>query len=108
MEKVLFRSHLKQLCIIILIALCLTELGVILFMKIYSFDREFVDISNTTCSVSEHLGRRIFFHICAKDVDHLVYDLRYFWRQEKEQYLKPERIGVQLIPEEFRKVCHFC
>lgn len=103
-----FKNNLlkEEICIIVLVFVCIVEL-IILINN--SADFESVDISNTTCSISEHLGRRIFFHICTKDKNHLVYDLRYFWREEeKDTYLKPKKIGVQLTSEEFTKVCNFC
>lgn len=65
-----------------------------------------INISNTPCTISKHIGRKIFLHICKKN-EEVVYDIRYFWSNES-QTLKPEIIGVQLTEREFQNVCKFC
>ena len=65
-----------------------------------------VNITNTTCTVSELLGRRVFFHVCSK-ADSTVYDVRHFWKDDHKM-LKASVFGVQMSSEEFSKICTYC
>lgn len=65
-----------------------------------------INISNIPCTISKHIGRKIFLHVCKKN-DEMVYDIGYFW-SNKSQTLKPEIIGVQLTKTEFQNVCKIC
>lgn len=67
---------------------------------------EKINISNSTCSVSKHIGRKIFLHICLKNKQE-IFDIRYFFSNRTLNPF-PEIIGVQLTKREFRKVCEVC
>lgn len=66
----------------------------------------FVNLTNTTCVYSRHLGGRLFFHECMKG-QKTVYDLRYFFKNDDDGMLKASIIGVQMSPEIYSKVCNF-
>lgn len=65
-----------------------------------------VNITNTNCSLSVYLGRKIFFHICTI-WNNTVYDIRYFW-QDSDEILKADFVGVQLNAKEYSKICQYC
>lgn len=76
-----------------------------LYIKEYEGE---VDLANTTCTTSVHIGRKIFFHICMKE-NKSVYDLRYFWKDTDTTHTwKANIIGVQMTSNEFIKLCNFC
>lgn len=94
-----------RVCLIIILSiLCLSEL--LLFVSRTDVDDGVVNLNDTKCFYSENIGRRIFIHVCEID-DRRVFDIRYFWHREDE-YLKPERIGVQLTQLEFDRLCAVC
>lgn len=55
------------------------------------------------CIHSEHLGRRLYFHICVKE-NVKVFDIRYFWKNDLGG-IKPQIIGVQLSEHQYEKIC---
>lgn len=99
-------KRIPILCLLsIIIHLLSIFLGLLIFSKSCDYEGE-INLNNTSCTLSENIGRRLFLHICSKD-SLPVYDIRYFWRDEPG-YLKPEVIGVQLTESEFRRVCAQC
>lgn len=96
----------KQKLILLSVFCVISLLGVLILLNENISTKERVDIRNTTCYISENIGRRIYLHICRKD-RFKVYDLRYFWKNES-QFLKPEIVGVQLYENEFLKLCARC
>lgn len=102
-------SHmLRKLLLWFLLTLCLVEL--IIFLSIYyNTECEYgdkIDLKNTSCSHSENLGTKLYFHICEKE-NSKVYDLRYFWKEELDR-IKPQIIGVQLSERQFKTICQQC
>lgn len=97
----------KVKCAIALIAI----IGIVEVILFYDYSHEFggyVDISNTTCTKSKHIRRKLFLHVCLKE-NKTVYDLRYFWRAEEEgDALKASAIGVQMTTDDFLKICNYC
>ena len=65
-----------------------------------------VNLTGINCSLSTHVGRKLFFHICFKE-NKKVYDIRYFWENE-DRILKADIIGVQMNQAEFNKICKHC
>ena len=65
-----------------------------------------VNITNTSCTKSVHIARKIFFHECFKN-NKTIYDLRYFWSDEKSA-LHASIIGLQVSATEFKKLCQMC
>lgn len=62
-----------------------------------------VNITNTSCTKSVHIARKIFFHECLKN-NKTVYDLRYFWTDENNT-LHASIIGIQISVFEYKKIC---
>ena len=60
-----------------------------------------VNITNTSCTKSVHIARKIFFLECFKN-NKIVYDLRYFWSDENSG-LHARIIGLQVSATEFKK-----
>lgn len=90
--------------ITLLCIICVLE--PLLWLNRCDYDGETINLNNTNCTYSENIGRRLFFHICSKD-NYMIYDIRYFWRDEPG-HLKPEVVGVQLSQLEFQRVCSQC
>ena len=66
-----------------------------------------VNLTNTTCTHSVYIGRKLFFHKCAKE-NKTIFDLRYFWKDTEGGTLKANIIGVQMSLKEFLKICNYC
>jgi len=93
---------LAVVCVVVILALvCVVEL-IVLFAP----NEEYVDLSKSTCSVSENIGRRVYFHKCLKEKS-VVYDIRQFYYNGTND-LKPEVHGIQLFKHEFMKLCQQC
>lgn len=83
---------LNKICFGLIITIAIIEL--IVYCTILSVSEEQVNITNTTCKKSLHIGRNLFFHKYIKE-NKTVYDLRYFWKNEEENGgLKASIIGV--------------
>lgn len=65
-----------------------------------------VNITNTSCTKSVHIARKIFFHECLKN-NKTIYDLRYFWTNENNT-LHASIIGLQISAAEYIKFCKMC
>lgn len=65
-----------------------------------------VNITNTSCTKSVHIARKIFLHKCFKN-NKTVYDLRYFWTDENHT-LRASIIGLQISETEYKKFCQIC
>lgn len=97
---------LNIICFVLIIIVAIIEL--ILYCTVLSASEEQVDLSNTTCTESVHIARKLFFHKCLKE-NKTIFDIRYFWKNEEENnVLKASIIGVQMINEEFNKLCNYC
>lgn len=77
--------------------------GFIFFFTVYESEIITVDISNSSCHKSIHLGRSYFFHICSKENKN-VFDIRYFFKSDQGN-LEPYFVGVQMNENEFTKLC---
>lgn len=97
---------LSKICFALVIAIGIIEL--IVYYAMFTESEGQVDLTNTTCTESVYIGRKLFFHKCMKE-NKTVYDLRYFWKdKEADGALKANIIGVQMITDEFNKICKFC
>lgn len=65
-----------------------------------------VNLTNTSCTKSVHIARKIFLHECLKN-NKTIYDLRYFWTDENKT-LHASIIGLQLSETEYKKFCTMC
>ena len=65
-----------------------------------------VNLTSVNCSLSTHIGRKLFFHVCLKE-NKKVYDVHYFWENE-DQILKAKIIRLQMNQAEFKKICKYC
>lgn len=65
-----------------------------------------VNITNTSCTKSVHIARKIFLHECLKN-NKTIYDLRYFWTDENHT-LHASIIGLQISETEYKKFCEMC
>lgn len=92
--------------IVIIAILAVVSLAELIALLTITTNKEFVDLSKSTCTVSVNLGRRIFFHRCFKDKTD-VYDIRKFFYNGTYD-LQPEVQGVQLLKNEFVKLCAQC
>ena len=96
------------LLLVVSIATCfiysVTILSILPFTNVHSEKR--VNLTGVNCSLSTHIGRKLFFHVCLKE-NKKVYDVRYFWENE-DQILKANIIGVQMNQAEFEKICKYC
>lgn len=104
--KNIFKS--RHFICIILTAIVLLTAAMELFVSNDKIDQHMlaVNITNTTCTKSVHITRKIFFHECLKD-NQTIYDLRYFWADENNE-LHASIIGVQISAIEYKKLCQMC
>lgn len=95
----------KNLSLLVLITLVAVELIVIISNHIDLIETE-IDIKNSTCFLSTHIGRKLFYHECTKDGGR-VHDIRHFFNANST-HLTASFLGVQLSEKEFQKVCEQC
>lgn len=95
------------ICIILASIILLTAI-MELFIEHHKIDQAMleVNITNTSCTKSVHIARKIFFHECLKN-NKTIYDLRYFWLDEKNS-LRASIIGLQISAIEYKKLCEMC
>lgn len=97
------KENYKNFFAFILILTCAVETILLIQPEFYEIK---IDLSTSSCNHSENLGRKIFLHKCVKEHNTVVYDIRYFFKQNYT--LKPDIIGVQLFEHEFKKLCQQC
>lgn len=68
---------------------------------------EKINLTNTECIYSIHIGRKLFLHECIKN-NKSIFDLRYFWKHDLNDELKADIVGIQMSKEEFIKICTYC
>lgn len=96
----------KTTIAIVILAFVFAIVFVVELLVLLVPNREYVDLSKSNCSVSENIGRRVYFHKCSKE-DGVVYDIRKFY-YNSTNVLKPELHGIQLFKNEFMKLCQQC